>query len=145
MALGDLVVFNVAKAQMIEGDWSSTDNFNLALTDNTTTPTPGQTTPALTDFTEVTPGGNYSAGGILLDTLVNLVSEAAGVMTFDSTVNPSWLQNAANPTNAYWGIVFNNTNANKDAIAYIDLGGPIDLTAGDLTVTWNASGLFTIT
>jgi hypothetical protein len=24
------------------------------------------------------------------------------------------------------------------------LGGPVDMTAGDLTVTWNGSGLFTI-
>jgi len=27
----------------------------------------------------------------------------------------------------------------------VDLGGPVDMSAGDLTITWNASGIFTIT
>ena len=65
-------------------------------------------------------------------------------MTFDSTVNPTWAQDASNDVDAYWGIIYNFTDAGKDAIAFVDLGGPVDMTAGDLTVTWNASGIFTI-
>jgi len=38
----------------------------------------------------------------------------------------------------------NNTDDGKDALCYVDLGGPVDMTAGDLTITWNGSGLMTI-
>jgi len=66
-------------------------------------------------------------------------------MTFDSTVNPTWAQDASNDTDAYWGIIYNFTDAGKDAVAFVDLGGAVDMSAGSLTVTWNASGIFTIT
>jgi hypothetical protein len=65
-------------------------------------------------------------------------------MTFDSSTNPTWAQNASNGTGAYWAIIYNYTDAAKDALAFVDLGGPVDMTAGDLTITWNGSGLFTI-
>jgi len=39
----------------------------------------------------------------------------------------------------------NYTDSGKDALCYVDLGGPVDMTAGDLTITWNGSGLMTIT
>ena len=58
--------------------------------------------------------------------------------------SPSWAQNAANPTDAYYGIVYNNTNAGKEAIGFVDLGGVFDMTTGDLAVNWNASGFFTM-
>jgi len=145
MAVGDLVVFDEAKAKMIAGDWASTDVFYLAIMENTTIPTAGTVTPVFGDFTEVTAAGSYTATGTSLGALSTLVTEAAGVMTFDSATNPTWTQNASNTTTAYWGIVYNFTDAGKDALAFIDLGGPVDMTAGDLTVTWNATGLFTIT
>ena len=74
----------------------------------------------------------------------HLVSEAAGTMTFDSATNPTWAQDASNDVDAYWGIIYNYTDAGKDCLAYIELGGPVDMTAGDLTITWNASGILTI-
>lgn len=145
MATGDVTVFDEAKAKMIAGDWATTDLFYLAIMDNTTIPTAATATPVFGDFTEVGAAGSYTANGISLGALSALVSEAAGTMTFDSTVNPSWAQNASNDVDAYWGIIYNFTDAGKDAIAFLDLGGPVDMSAGDLTVTWNASGIFTIT
>lgn len=144
MAQGDVTVFDEAKAKMIEGDWASTDVFYLAIMDNTTTPTAATATPVFGDFTEVGAAGSYTANGTSLGALSTLVTEAAGTMTFDSTVNPTWAQNASNDVDAYWGIIYNFTDAGKDALAFVDLGGPVDMTAGDLTVTWNASGIFTI-
>lgn len=144
MARGDVVVFNVAKGKMLDGDWASTDHFYLAICDNTATPTAATATPVLGDFTEVGTSGTYVAGGTDLGALSDLVTETGGTMTFDSTVNPTWAQNASNDTDAYWGIIYNYTDAGKDALAYVDLGGPVDMTAGDLTVTWNESGIFTI-
>ncbi len=63
----------------------------------------------------------------------------------DSPVNPTWAQDAGNDTDAHWGIVYNFTDAGKDCLCFIELGGPVDMTAGALTVTINASGMLTIT
>lgn len=43
--------------------------------------------------------------------------------------------------NGYWGILYNNTDANKRALAYVDLGGPVGNQAGPIDFDWNgASG-----
>ena len=145
MAQGDVTVFDEAKATMLDGDWASTDDFYLAIMDNTTTPAAGDATPVFSDYTEVGAAGTYVANGTNLGALSVLVTETGGTMTFDSTTNPSWAQDASNDTDAFWGIIYNFTDAGKDALAFVDLGGPVDMTAGALTVTWNASGIFTIT
>lgn len=145
MARGDVTVFNEAKAKMLDGDWASTDDFYCAICDNTVAPTAATVTPVLGDFTEVGAAGTYVAGGTNLGALSVLVAEAAGVMTFDSATNPTWAQHASNDVDAYWGIIYNFTDAGKDAVAFVDLGGPVDMTAGDLTITWNVAGIFTIT
>ena len=144
MATGDVTVFDEAKAKMIEGNWASTDEFYLAICDNTTVPAASTATPVFGDFTEVGAAGSYTANGTSLGALSALVTEAAGTMTFDSGTNPTWTQDASNDTDAYWGIIYNFTDAGKDAVAFVELGGPVDMTAGDLTVTWSASGIFTI-
>ena len=145
MARGDLVVFEEAMAKMLDGDWASTDHLYCAICDNTATPAASTATPVIGDFTEVGAVGTYVAGGTDLGTIADLVTEAAGVVTVDSATNPTWAQNASNDTDAYWAIVYNYTDAGKDAVFYVDLGGPVDMTAGPLTVTWNLSGMYTIT
>jgi hypothetical protein len=145
MARGDVVVFEEAKAKMLDGDWASTDNFYCAICDNTATPVAAFATPTLGDFTQVGAGGTYVNNGTDLGALSALVTEAAGVMTFDSAVNPTWAQDPGNDVDAFWGIIYNFTDAAKDAVAFVDLGGPVDMTAGDLTITWNVAGIFTIT
>ena len=145
MARGDLVVFEEAKAKMLDGDWASSDHFYCAICDNTATPAASTATPVIGDFTQVGSGGTYVADGTDLGTLADLVTEAGGTMTFDSATNPTWAQDAGNDVDAYWAIIYNYTDAGKDALAFLDLGGPVDMTAGDLTITWNGSGIFTIT
>lgn len=145
MARGDVTVFNEAKAFMIDGGWETADDIKCAICDNTAAPTASTATPALGDFTQVGTGGTYVSGGTSLGTLGTCVTQAGGVMTFDSATNPTWAQHASNDTDAYWGIIYNDTDAGDAAIAFVDLGGPVDMTAGDLTITWNASGIFTIT
>lgn len=143
MARGDLVVFEEAKAYMIDGGWEAADDIKCAILDNTVTPAAADATPALTDYTQVGSGGTYVAGGTSLGNLGTCVTEAAGVMTFDSGTNPTWAQNASNDIDAYWALIYHVTSG--QAIAFLDLGGPVDMTAGDLTITWNASGLYTVT
>lgn len=144
MARGDIVIFQEAMAKMFDGDWASTDHFYCAICDDTATPTAATATPVLGDFTEVGVGGTYVAGGTDLGTLADIITQAAGTMTFDSATNPTWAQDVGNDVDAYWAIVYNYTDAGKDCLLFVDLGGPVDMTAGPLTVTWNGSGLFTI-
>ncbi len=145
MAQGDVVIFNEALAKMLDGDWASTDHFYIAICDNTAAPTAATATPVIGDFTQVGSAGSYVADGTDLGALSDLVTQTSTTMTFDSATNPTWAQNASNDTDAYWGIIYNYTDAGKDAVAYVDLGGPVDMSAGDLTITFNASGIFTIT
>ena len=151
MAAGDLSLFNQAKAYMLDGDFGSTDVVKLALITSAVTPSdadavPGMNAGATTTYTEVTAGGGYTAGGETLDTIANCVTEAAGTMTFDDTgASVTWTQNASSPTDARYGIIYNSSDTGLErALAWIDLGATVDLTAGDLTITWNASGIFTI-
>lgn len=144
MARGDVVVFNESKAYLIEGGWEAADDIKVAICDNTTAPTAATATPALGDFTQVGTAGSYVSGGTSLGNIGTMTTQAGGTVTFDSATNPSWAQNASNDTDAYWGIIYNDTDAGDLAIAYVDLGGPVDMSAGSLTITWNASGIFTL-
>ena len=144
MARGDLVVFNAALAKMLDGDWASTDHFYVAICDNTAAPAADTATPTLSDFTQVGTSGTYVSGGTDLGTVADLVTVSSTTAKFDSSTNPTWAKDASNDNDAYWGIIYNYTDAAHDAVAYVDLGGPVDMTANDLTITWNASGIFTI-
>jgi hypothetical protein len=145
MAQGDVTFFQEATAYMLDGDWASTDVIKCAILDNTTTPTAADSTPQLGDYTEVGTGGTYVAGGTSLGDIATVVTQSGAVMTFDSATNPTWAQDGGNDVDAYWGLIYNSTDGSARALAFVDLGGPVDMTAGDLTITWNASGIFTIT
>ena len=149
MARGDVSVFEEAKAYIIDGGWEAADEIWLGLVTNSPAVVVSDAVPAYasggtTNYTAIATAGNYAAGGELLDTLANMVVEAAGVMTFDDTgASVTWAQHGSNPQTAMFGIVYHKTTGK--AIAMIDLAGPIDMQAGDLTITWNVSGIFTIT
>lgn len=146
MATGDIVFFDefASLGDYLAG-WAGTDVIKVAILDNTTAPLAADTTPALADYTEVGAAGTYTAGGTSLGTWADLWSQASGTGTMDSSTNPSWAQNASNDTDAYWALVYNDTQVGDPAICYVDLGGPVDMTAGSLTITWNASGLAQLT
>lgn len=145
MAKGDVIFFEEALDFAFFGGWATTDDIKCAILDNTATPTAAFATPALSDFTQVGSAGSYTAGGTSLGNWGTLSTEAGGTLTFDSGTNPTWAQNASNDIDAYWGLLYNDTQAGDPAFAYVDLGGPVDMSAGALTITWNASGIFTIT
>jgi len=144
MAQGDVTVFDEAKAFLLDGGFEASDTIKVAICDNTSTPTAGTASPTLGDFTQVGTSGTYVSGGTSLGTLGDCVTETGGTMTFDSSTNPSWAADASNDVDAYWGIIYNDTDGSDRAIAFVDLGGPIDMTAGALSITWHANGIFTI-
>lgn len=150
MAQGDITLFNEFKEDVGQKIHNlSSDTFKLGLVTNGVTPAASTADPRWgagggTDLSssEVTPGGNYSAGGPTLGS--STWSETSGTATFDAA-DVSIAQDASNPNNARWGIVYNDTSAGKEAVAFLDLGGVTDLSAGALAVTWSANGIFSLT
>lgn len=145
MARGDLLTFEELGKQIGDGEHDfSSDTLKLGIVDATITPTVGDATPTWTDYSanEVSTGGGYIANGIALTTV--LFTEAAGVATLDAD-NISLSQDASGFTNAYWGIIYNDTNGTDMAIAFVDLGGPVSEVDGPIAINFNASGIFTLT
>ena len=77
---------------------------------------------------EVTPGGNYAAGGVALSG--NTVTTSFPNTNLNSTSPITWNANAANPTNARWVIFYSSTDAGKRVIGYGDLGSITSLVTG---------------
>lgn len=150
MAQGDVTLFNEFKEDVGQKIHNlSSDTFKLGLVTNAVTPAASTSDPrwgagGSTDLSssQVTPGGNYATGGPALAS--SSWSETSGTVTFDAT-DVSIAQDAANPNNARWAVIYNDTSAGKEALAFVDLGGVTDLTAGNLAITWNASGIFSLT
>jgi len=153
MARGDVTFFNEFAESSGDGRIDlDADTFKVALVNSLPTaadavPTwgAGGTTNLSSD--EVS-GTGYTAGGV---TLAGVSwSQTSGVATFDSTTNPSWTQNGAGPTDIVGAVIYSDTATNKDAVAFVDMttdGGttPISLQDGNISITWNASGIFTCT
>ena len=112
-----------------------TDTIKMGIVTNTSPPAVADTDPrwgagGSQNYAtqEVTPGGNYSAGGIALAGTTVTISGA--VVSLNCTSPISLAANAANPTGAYWGVFYDSTDAGKHVFGYIDLGGPLSLVAG---------------
>lgn len=77
---------------------------------------------------EVTPGGNYGAGGV---TLTSPTSTLSGAVTSLNATSPITVAaNASNPTGAYWAIFYDSTDAGKHVFGFMDLAGPVSLVTG---------------
>lgn len=155
MAQGTLQVFDEAGLNSVDADnlFDPADTFKVMLitqqVGGTPTITKSDATPDSADYTEVS-GTNYTAGGEALTT--PSLTEAAGVTTFDDTgaASVSWTQHASGPTNIKTALLYNSTHAGtNDAIAFIDMTTDgttaISLADGDITLTWGASGILTVT
>lgn len=149
MAQGDVVCFDQflvdrdKKVHNLDSDTIKVGFITNAVTPLATTADPRWGAGGSTNFStnEVTPGGNYSAGGPSI-TAGASVTLSGGKSVFDSSTDISILQNGSNPTDARWGIMYNDTSTGKECICFIDFGGVTDLTAGNFTLNWNASGIF---
>ena len=147
MARGDVTLFDEAKLSISNGEIDlGSDTINMGFIDNASAPTAGDALPhwggtGTTNHStnEVGTGGGYTGP---VDITVS-TSETGGTVTVDPTNNPTFSQNASGPTDIFWGIIYNDTIASKRAFAFLDMGGPVSIVAGDVTITWNASGLYT--
>lgn len=149
MAQGDVVVFDQFMVDMAEKLHDlENDTIKVALITSVVTPSATTSDPRWgagggtnLSTNQVTPGGNYVTGGA---TAANpAVTLTGGLAMFDAD-DVSWAQNASNPTDAEWAIIYNDTDAGKRAIGYVDIGGAFNMTTGALSITWNANGIFRI-
>jgi hypothetical protein len=151
MARGDLLLFEEFANQLggeLHNFEASQDTFKVALINSTLAPTQAAAAVWGTwDSNEVGwSTANYTAGGAALTS--QSYNEASGTATFDAS-DITWSQDASlsSSSNAYWAILYNTATsspATQYAIAYIDLAGPIHLKDGDITISWNTSGIFTV-
>ena len=88
----------------------------------------------------VTTGTSYTAPLVLTSEAWALTATGAAMDVADITL----AQDASGFTNGRWGVVYNNTDANKRAIGYLDLGSDRSLVAGSVTITMNASGILSL-
>jgi hypothetical protein len=152
MARGDLIVFNEFLISMGENLINlETDTFLLGLITDSVTPVVDTATPTWDgtssqefDGNEVSQGGGYPLGGI---SVPNVVFERTGAVAKfdDDDTNISLAQNGSGFTNAFWGILYSDTSSAKNAVAFLELDGPISEQAGPININWNASGILTVT
>lgn len=146
---GDIVAFNAGVLAALNGTINlETDTFKLGLVTIAVTPAAttagpcwgaGGSTNLATN--QCTPGGNYATGGPEIASTA--VTEAAGVIMFDGD-DVTIAQDASNPATARWGIIYSDTATNKDAFAYVDLGGVTDLSSGAFTLTLPVAGIWSL-
>lgn len=145
MAQGDVIVFDQACVDILEALHDlETGSFKLGLITSAVTPAVTDADPRFgaggsTNYAtnECAAGGNYASGGpALANPTVTLTGGLAMFDADDLTI----AQNAGNPTNARWGIIY-NTAAGLRAIAAVDLGSTFDMTTGPLAFVWSANGI----
>ena len=124
------------------------DDFRMGIITTATTPAVNTAAPhwAGTGTTNmstnqvVTTGTSYTAPLVLTAEAWALTATGAAMDVADITL----AQDASGFTNGRWGVVYNNTDANKRAIGYLDLGSDRSLVTGSLTITMNASGILSL-
>jgi hypothetical protein len=145
MATGSVTIFQEVAEMIGEETFNfESDTLKLGLIDNTTPPTAADATPRWADYSgnEVSTAGGYTANGETLTTVT--YTEAGGVATLDAD-NVSLSQDGSGFTDAYWGIIYDDTATNDEAIGFVELGGPVSEQAGPVAINWNASGIMTVT
>lgn len=82
-------------------------------------------------------GNGYTTGGA---TLANKAVTQAATTKWDAD-DTAW---TASTFTAYHAVIWDDTIATDDLICSIDFGGAVTVTAGTLTIVWNAAGIITL-
>lgn len=150
MANGDVkwfAAFDKAAKDLAAFDFVS-DTLKLGLVTNAVVPAVGTLDPRWgsgggTNFStsQVGTGTGYS-GPITLAGVT--YTRTAGVVTLDAN-DVSVPLDASGFTDAYYGIIYDDTVAGKYAIGYVDLGGPRSITSAPLNINWSSLGVLSAT
>lgn len=148
MAAGNFTVLNIAKKKLVDGTFDlDTHTWKAALVTSAQALSEtfaGTSTDArYSDLAaEVANGNGYTTGGATLSGVS--LTRTTGTVTF-TTSAPSW---PSSTFTAKYIVVYSNTDTNKGILGFMDLdtgnASGVSPSNGTLTVTWNASGMFTI-
>lgn len=144
MAQGDIKWFAQGLHDLINKVHGPTDDYRLGIVTTATVPAVNTTAPhwggtGTTNFAtnQVGTGGTSYTGPVDLAGVAAALTATGFTLGFDAV---SLAQDASGFTDGAYGIVYNNTDANKRAIGYveIDSGGAASLVAGPITITFNS-------
>lgn len=145
MAVGDIRWFAQGLTDLGNKQHAlGSDTLKLGLINSTTTPTVGTTGPhwggtGTTNLAtnQVATGTSYVTGGPSLTTVT--WTNVGGTVPTLRAAAVTVAQDATGFTDARWGIIYNSTDANKRAIAFVDLGSARSIQAGSLTLDWSGA------
>jgi hypothetical protein len=145
----EFVTDALANAVAYDLSGAGIDTFKIALFNNTPTPDKDSSVTGYNEATgqwlvanEKTSSTDWPAGGPTLDS-VALSNPAAGVIMWDAADEVSGSN--ATLTDVHGSLIYDDTIAADPGICYLYFGGANSVTAGTLTVQFNASGIFRIT
>ena len=121
----------------VDLDDTTADRFKVMLVTSSYSPNFG-THDFKADVTNEVTGTGYSAGGKSLSSVT--LTQSGGTITFDAA-DVTW---SSSTITARGAVVYDDSLTNDPLICYIDFGADKTSTAGDFTVTFNASGIFTL-
>lgn len=163
MAAGTFTVLNLAKQKLVDGTFDlDSQTWMAALT--TAAWTTGAAFPPAATFVgtsgiakyadlatagagnsnvQVANGNGYTTTGTALSGIS--LTTSTGTVTFTSSP-VTW---SSATFDAKYIVIYSNTATNKDILGYMDLNttsssAVVSPSNGNLTVTWNASGMFTL-
>ena len=147
MAASDFTVFNLAKPKLLNGTLDlDTNAFKVALTttsqalDATFAGSSGDCRYA--DLTaELATANGYTAGGQALSGVS--LTRSTGTVTFDAA-DISWTLTGS--ITFRYGVIYAASVTDDPLLGFFefDTGASVTPTAGQVTVRWNASGIFTV-
>ena len=150
MAANDVIFFDDAWERIGEAINLETDIFKIGLIKSAANggadPSASDVGPAWSGGTtnyllsEVTPGGNYLTGGNECQN--SSYTQLSGATKWDTDDPGIWNTDPSNPTNARWGILYDDTTTPKYALAFIDLGADKDMTSIPIQLVVNPLGWY---
>lgn len=149
MAAGDIVWFDQALLDLgKEVHQLATDTLKLGLITAAVTPAANTSDPcwgaggSTNLSTNAVGTATAWTGPVTLGSVTWTI--VSGTPTLDAADPTTIAQDASGFTDARWGIIYNDTATNKNAIAYVDLGSTRSIVTGPLSITFNASGILTL-
>ena len=122
----------------------SADTIKLGIITNAATPALSTADPrwgagGTTNFStnQVATGGSSYTGPLTLASVTWTL--VANVPTFRAT-DPVLVQDAAGFTNGFWGIIYNDTDAGKRCLCFVEFNTARSLVAGGLTINFGGAG-----
>lgn len=122
-------------------DWTS-DTIKIALCTNSYTPDQ-DAHDFFNDITNEVTGTGYTAGGVTLTTPTATYTGGSNVTKLDAD-DAVW---AGSTITARYAIIYKSTGtaSTSPLIGYVDFGADVSSTGGSFTITWDSSGILTLT